>query len=405
LSDEFASSAEAVWSPDRNDAIALGPGKLLASPTTLKTASDALRTFLDREQFSALHMPFLIGPSFVPMSQKVTSTLLYQSAPVLADAYLAYTALMTRYQRTPIMRQVEPDIAKAAKGLQHLRDINIKKDTDAVCALSLGQTMYAFHVLAASDAFKAHSVVQNALIRAKSWVPRLIHSPITQMFIITPVLIDTVECLVRREVPIIRLPSTDHVIIDRYAGVCATLLPLLYDLCQCSHNMKSGVLDIRGFHDRLAGIQQTITEWKPPTPPQLFIEHGPHERLLIITQANVYRLAALLAIHRLRYPLGVQDEIARELANGIFSHILSFAQSAAKEVTAFPMIFPLTMAMIEDEGKDEDLGNKLPLFASQSMGAIRLVGSIKQIRASREAGYDGIWFNLVGTHLRMAMPP
>jgi hypothetical protein len=169
--------------------------------------------------------------------------------------------------------------------------------------------------------------------------------------------------------------------------------------------LASGVQSLSSYDGRLADIEKTIIEWKPPSPPHLFIEHEPHERLAIITQANVYRLAALLIIHRLRYPLGVEDESAREFANGILSYMSFFARSAMKETTALPVIFPLTIATIEIEESCEALWDRVFLFAVQGMCATRLRGFIKQVRASRESGYEGIWFDLVHKHLQAAVPP
>ncbi|KAJ5679051.1 hypothetical protein N7462_007295 [Penicillium macrosclerotiorum] len=403
-------SLEELPSPDSNDMVIMAPERLLASPTTLKTASDALRTVMDPEKFAVIHMPFMLGSSFIPESQKTVFTILRLSAPTLTEGYLAFLGLMTRYQRSLVMRQDEPDMCKAAKGLQKLRSVKISQDYDAACTLFLGQTMYVFNVLTAPDSSTAHSIVRSALMSTKQWLPRLIHFPIMDTIIMTPMLIDTVECLVRREVPIIRLPHTDRMIVDRYAGICASLLPLLYDLCECSHTMKRGVLDVgvespSGIYDRLADIEQTIIDWKPPDNPQLILKHGQYELLAMTTQASVYRLAGLLIIHRLRYPLGVEDDAARELANAIFSHMSFFEKSAAKETSALPVVFPLTLAMIEIEGPGEELWEKLSLFAVQSMSATRLQGFIKQIRASRDSGYEGVWFDLVETQLHVAVPP
>lgn len=400
---------EEVRTTQRQNTLVWAPERLLASPTTLKTTSDAFRTVMDPEQFSVIHMPFMLGPSFVPESQKTVYTILCLSAPTLTEGYLAFLGMMTRYQRSLVMRQEEPDMVKAAKGLQRLRDVKITQDYDAACALFLGQTMYVFNVLTAPDSSTAHSIVRSALMSTKAWLPRMVHFPIMDTIIMTPMLVDTVECLVRREVPIIRMPSTERIIVDRYAGVCASLLPLLYDLCVCSHTMRTGVLAVgespSGMYEQLADIERVILDWKPPNTPEILLMHGQYEVLAMMTQANAYRLAALLIIHRLRYPLGVEDETARDLANSIFSIISHFADSAAQETTALPVVFPLTMAMIEIEGPGEKLWERLSLFAVQSMSATRLRGFIKQVRACRETGYEGLWFDLVETQLHVAMPP
>jgi hypothetical protein len=401
---------EEVQTAQRRETLVLAPPeRLLASPVTLKTTSDAFRTVMDPEQFSVIHMPFMLGPSFVPESQKTVYTILCLSAPTLTEGYLAFLGMMTRYQRSLVMRQQEPDMVKAAKGLQRLRDVKITQDYDAACALFLGQTMYVFNVLTAPDSSTAHSIVRSALMSTKAWLPRLVHFPIMDTIIMTPMLVDTVECLVRREIPIIRMPTTERIIVDRYAGVCATLLPLLYDLCVCSHTMRTGVLNIgespSGMYEQLADIERVILDWKPPNTPEILLKHGQYEVLAMMTQANAYRLAALLIIHRLRYPLGVEDETAQDLANSIFSIMSHFAESAAQETTALPVVFPLTMAMIEIEGPGEKLWERLSLYAVQSRSATRLQGFIKQVRECRETGYEGLWFDLVDTQLHVAMPP
>ncbi|GLI72170.1 hypothetical protein PoHVEF18_000340 [Penicillium ochrochloron] len=403
-------SVEEVQTAQRRKTLVLAPPeRLLASPVTLKTTSDAFRTVMDPEQFSVIHMPFMLGPSFVPESQKTVYTILCLSAPTLTEGYLAFLGMMTRYQRSLVMRQQEPDMVKAAKGLQRLRDVKITQDYDAACALFLGQTMYVFNVLTAPDSSTAHSIVRSALMSTKVWLPRLVHFPIMDTIIMTPMLVDTVECLVRREIPIIRMPTTERIIVDRYAGVCATLLPLLYDLCVCSHTMRTGVLNIgespSGMYEQLADIERVILDWKPPNTPEILLKHGQYEVLAMMTQANAYRLAALLIIHRLRYPLGVEDETAQDLANSIFSIMSHFAESAAQETTALPVVFPLTMAMIEIEGPGEKLWERLSLYAVQSRSATRLQGFIKQVRECRETGYEGLWFDLVDTQLHVAMPP
>jgi hypothetical protein len=244
----------------------------------------------------------------------------------------------------------------------------------------------------------------------KKWIPRLIEAPIMDTITMTPIIIDTVECLMHREIPIIRLNPQSRIIVDRYVGVCATLLPHLYDICECSHALKINVFDAgsesrSAIWDRLDGIEETIRRWKPRTPPQLFEKYGQHAVLAMVTQANVYRLAALLVIHRLRCPLGVEDEEGQKLASNIFAELAFFAKSAAKEASALPVVFPLTVAMFEIEGPGEDLLYRLAAFTIQTVSASRLQDFVKFVRASKESGFEGIWFDLVDSHLHVASPP
>jgi hypothetical protein len=399
-----------VDSPDSDDGMLLPPEKLLAYPTELQTTHDAIRTVLDVDQFTAIHMPFMWGSSFVPEAQKTVYAILCLSGPTLTDGYLAFIGLMTSYQRSLVMRRNAPDMMKAAKGLQKLRSVKITQSYDAACALFLGQTMYLFNVLTAHDSSTAHSIVRSSLMSTKSWLPELVHYPVMDTIVMTPLLVDTVECLARREVPILKLPATERIIIDRYAGLCTTLLPLLYDLCVCSNDMKRDVTDLGSdshseHFQRLAEIEQTIWHWKPRTSPQMFTEFAQHEILAMVTQANVYRLAALLIIHRLRYPLGVEDATAQDLANSIFFELSFFTKSDTQKTTALPVVFPLTLSMFEVEGPGEELLERLSSFTVQSTSALRLQEFVKRVRASRESGFEGLWFELAETQLHAAMPP
>jgi hypothetical protein len=125
----------------------------------------------------------------------------------------------------------------------------------------------------------------------------------------------------------------------------------------------------------------------------------------MVTQANTYRLAALLVVHRLRYPLGVEDEAAHFLANSIFSELSYFVKNDAMKSTALPIVFPITLAMFEVEGPGEELLDKLAAFTVQNMSAVRLRGFVNQVRTARQSGYGGIWFELVDSQLHVAMPP
>ncbi|CAI7656365.1 unnamed protein product [Penicillium glandicola] len=404
--------ANEAWTPESTDVMIISPEKLLAAPSNFQTTTDALRAVMDVEQFSVIHLPFMLGDSFIPESQKTIYVILKLSAPVLTEGYLAFLGMMTNYQKSLVIRRVQPDMFKAAMGLQHLRSVKITHDHDAACALFLGQTMYVFNVLTATYSNTAHAIVRSALMSAKSLLPRLVQIPIMDTITMSPILIDTVECLVHREIPIMRLYPQRRVIVDRYVGLCATLLPHLYDICECSNALKRDAPAIASesylaIHDRLDELEETIRRWRPKTPARLFERYGQHAVLAIVTQANVYRLAALLIIHRLQYALGVEDEIAWKLANGIFSELAFFAKSAVnvKESSALPVVFPLTMAMFEINGPGEDLLDRFASFSVQSASALRLQEFVKLARASRESGFEGIWFDLVDTHLRVAVPP
>jgi hypothetical protein len=168
---------------------------------------------------------------------------------------------------------------------------------------------------------------------------------------------------------------------------------------------ESGSEGLSAIWERLDDIEDDIRRWRAQTPPQLFEKYGQHAVLAMVTQANVYRLAGLLVIHRLRYPLGVEDEEAQKFANNIFAELAFFAKSASKEASALPVVFPLTVAMFEVEGPGEDLLDRLASFTVQSVSATRLQDFVRIVRHSKLSHFKGVWFDLVDTHLHVAAPP
>ena len=56
-----------------------------------------------------------------------------------------------------------------------------------------------------------------------------------------------------------------------------------------------------------------------------------------MAQAKLYRLAALLIIHRLRHPLKVEDDSAKGHAMSTFTERVPFAQPTLYSSTALPL--------------------------------------------------------------------
>lgn len=137
-----------------------------------------------------------------------------------------------------------PDLCRGAKALQCLRNIKPARLQDAIGILLLGQVLFVFEILTDTFTSSAHSIVQTALISAHQWYPLLLQKPTFDTMTICPILLDTVCCLVYREVPVFRFCVQNRVIVDRYVGMSSTLLPLLYDLCEISNAAKSATTEI-----------------------------------------------------------------------------------------------------------------------------------------------------------------
>lgn len=100
-------------------------------------------------------------------------------------------------------------------------------------------------------------------------------------------------------------------------------------------------------NDNYSEIEQRLRQWEPSCPTALFSKYSHIEVSAMIMQARVYRIAGLLLIHRLRYPLGVEDEEGSRLAMIIVAELSCFVQWAPQEVKDMAVCLPLFLAMIE----------------------------------------------------------
>ncbi|KAH6983891.1 hypothetical protein EDB80DRAFT_735693 [Ilyonectria destructans] len=381
---------------------------------TPQTALDAMDIVTNEDKFTMLHSPFAMGRSFMRDFRVAIYSVLYHSAPVITDGYLAFLALVSHCQAS-CLDWATPDLNRGARALQTLQTAEILRSHDALCVLLLGQVLFVFEILTNSSATSAHSIVQSALISAQPWYSVLGRVPDFDTITFCPVLLDMVSCLVYRKVPIIQLCGQDRIVVDRYVGLCSTLLPLLYRLCEQSHAAKSNAAATPDCEstsreerreDGYKGVESSIELWVPEIPPDFLAAHGKAERQMMMLQANAYRLAALLVIHRLRFALGVQDGIGQSYAHRIIQEIESFfAQENTQGAGAFPVTFPLFIAMFEVEGPGEDLLRNLRSFPVQNTCMLKMHDFVRHVRMSKESGFGGLWFDLVESNLTCAIIP
>ncbi|KAH7139657.1 hypothetical protein B0J13DRAFT_527332 [Dactylonectria estremocensis] len=348
--------------------------EVLRRPFTPQTAGEAMNVVTNEDKFTTLHSQFAMGRSFMRDFRLAIYSALHHSAPVITDGYLAFLALVSHCQASCLLWAI-PDLHRGTKALRSLQSTEILRSHDALCVLLLGQALFVFEILTNSSATSAHSIVQSALISAEPWYSVLGRVPKFDTITFCPVLLDMVGCLVYRKMPIIRLCGQDRIVVDRYVGLCSTLLPLLYRLCEQSHAARSNAatpswksMSPERPEEDYSDIQSSIELWAPEIPPDFFTSYDNAERRMMMIQAKAYRLATLLIIHRLRFPLGTQDDLGQFYAYRIIQEISSFfAQKNTQYAGAFPVTFPLFISMLEVEGPGEDLLENLRSFPVQNI--------------------------------------
>ncbi|KAH7176849.1 hypothetical protein EDB81DRAFT_773652 [Dactylonectria macrodidyma] len=360
------------------------------------------------EGFLDAHRHFMLGRSFAEDFQAAVRLLFTHSPQILANAYAAALELIP-YRKMPIGTVDGLDLTAGVQCLQYLTSISLSPITaeDAASTLMIGQIMLVYDNLIQNKS--THTITRGSLLRVKEWYPALIERPDLDPITLAPVLVDTVECLFRREVPVVRLPVTDRCIVDRMLGVCSSLLPLLYDLCECSWRCKMHIVTPIVFKygdDPYLEIERRIYGWSPQLPPDFYSKYTPRETAGMLAQASLYRTAALLIIHRLRFPLGMEDDTAFVYAENIFSELRLLATWPPEEL-GVGLDFPLTVAMMEMPGPGEELFNVFqPMrFRQANGGSVEIMSFIKSITTMRDMGYSGSWFDFVGDGLRGMILP
>ena len=115
----------------------------------------------------------------------------------------------------------------------------------------------------------------------------------------------------------------------------------------------------------------------------------------MLVQAHLYRLTALLIIHRLRFPLGTEDIIGQRYAKEIFRELYSLREWPTNGATGLGLDFPLFVAMVELP--------KVGFEAFQAFDALRyrkqhprnIMEFIELIQKKQRLAFRRSWLDLV----------
>ncbi|ETS85173.1 hypothetical protein PFICI_03198 [Pestalotiopsis fici W106-1] len=384
------------------------------SPPNFRVLQAPLRTTVQvncmlesTEVFFAVHRPFMLGRSFLPEFHSVVRRLFARSPQVLADAYTVAMSLLSSRHAT-FRGLDEHDLAIGIHCLERLMGSPscISRAEDAAVILLLGQAMHVYNELIPTP--DSQIITRGTLLSVQRWFPSLLERPDLDVVTLTPVLTDTVECLIRREIPVIRVPTATRCIVDRFAGLSSSLLPLLYELCERSYEAKlngtePSLVDAERIpypdKDPYHDIECKISRWQPQLPPHFFTKYSSFEVSVILAQAQCYRLAALLVIHRLRFPLGVEDAAAQVYAGEIL-HELSLLKSwPADAATGLALDFPLLVATLEQPEPGIEIYKAFEPFRFRRQHSLELLDFIHFVTTQRQSGFKGLWFDLARNQL------
>ncbi|OLN97827.1 hypothetical protein CCHL11_02618 [Colletotrichum chlorophyti] len=372
------SSTESASSP---------PAKILESlnpyGSTLSRLDTVERNTLSRLLHKANFMQYFIGPTFVDSMQLDMTVHLFSLFDQGKDAYIAmYSAFASVMGLETGEYDPEANLHRGALAVESLRSCPLptlkREELLPWAGLGLGIVYFSNMALGTSAAPVRRYVLSH--IRHLLGTS-LISSARTHYILVYLTSVDINECLMQRELPICGIAPPEEGHVDAYVGVCMPLLQHLYDLCRISYSLFHEI-DVEEQNQALDELEQEIDAWQPHIPPDFTSRFTTGEVIHMLAQSRIYKTAALLYIHRLRYKFGEKDDMASAMAKSIISDLkmtLTVSQETQRCVS-----FPYTLAAIE--AKD-------PVEKESALDAMKsLTDSINtRYRNSMEAFLKAMW--------------
>ncbi|KAI0145126.1 hypothetical protein GGR57DRAFT_507290 [Xylariaceae sp. FL1272] len=376
--------------------------RLVFPQSTLPSPFDTDPDILDK--FAARYTCFMIGPTFAPQFRS-TLQLAYACSPGLLQDILTifWTGIQEDTYKTSPTHQ--SNVEKGTAALRILRVARAARLQDAFAIMALTQSLAAFELL--THVTGSPLILQFSLSVVKPWYPELaMHAPFDPV-IIGLILWDTVNCLIKRQLPIIKFRPRTCQPIDHVAGLCMTLMPLLYDLCVagCVSDRESQCNNSETDLDAVSQIQQSILAWTPQLPPDAITSYSAQELIAMKTQASMYKMGALLAAHRLLFPVGSQDKIAASYASSILLELSTYLSLFGSHATLPFVAFPIFMGALEVPDVPSNIWRKVNLLAMAPECAAGLSATINRVWGARHAGCTGCLFDLIASDPDIVIVP
>ena len=379
--------------------------------------------------------PFVLGPSFLQSAQNTFRYGVYAAPDVLLSVHLAVLArsriMFHRGRGRPNSDVEGSDYAYCARAVRTLRQRGTAADMhthDWLLTLMLGLYIITFDLL--DSGVHAHSITRFTLgllmqhlartgrragsAAATAALQRLEYGMVPLVFF------DMWNSIVRREVPVCRFAPQTPAVVDRYLGLCGSLLPHLYDICCLSRDLSEtpGGAAAAGFHERYQELRNVVLLWEPSIPETAVDSYTPQEIRLINAQVKIYRYTALLVLHRIRYAFGERDETAGGLAltvltdiESLFSHRLASSPIIGPRLTEpetrpprggwfeyrlVPAFLVASVELVDPEQRDNVMRRLSPVVCKQMYPNVGFLirEFLPYIWDARDGGYSGHWFDL-----------
>jgi len=353
-----------------------------------------LRQTFDTGCFYAINDIFMLAPVFAPSFHAALRYSLDCPSIMLRDtSHAVFTAVV--WARHAAVPWDQVDIPKCVVSLQKLRTAQVGSTWEALAITTLGQALAAFDAITAC--LGCALILRHTLTLIKPWYSSLSTNPHFDPITIAPIFWDHAHSLIRREVPVVKyfIREGQAFVVDRVAGLCTTLLPILYDLCVVSCQLKS----CPGSDEKITSLKlviERLSSWFPALRPEDKVIFSDLELAAMRAQARMYRTAALLLGHRVINPIRTEDDIARSYADNILLELSTFAALAGPDRKLQHVVFPVFMAMLERPNVSRDIWRNISLLNITTVSMTKLSSFVEFFWEKRQCGFQGSIFELVG---------
>ena len=338
-------------------------GSWLQASFNLSTEEKELLVFLLSDSLTLQYST--VSPRFRNAEQESLASLLPDFWPILKDAYLAYAGIL-KALHPGCATDVNADcnLRHVASAMVALRSLPVSNIEDAELCITLGfalaWSVYAAIGVGVSDICHYCLTITRPFIETTAIIPE------KEPRISFLVLLETMECVVYRRRPTLKIQLRATTTVDRYLGLCLSLLPLFYDICVISHCL-AGNTDVQliSLQQQLKEVQTQVEKWQPANPEGFLHEFSTAGVVQLLAQARVYRLAALLLIHRLQYAFGQRDSQA-----DVWSREVMVELELARRISNQPVRFvtlPFIVAAVEvrDPAERDDVARNVDVYVDQ----------------------------------------
>lgn len=294
---------------------------------------------------------YVVCSSFQAEQQHSLAAQLLAALPLLKDAYLAYAITLKQLQSGTLTdTDANISIGYISKAMRTLRSLPALSSEDIVLCHTLGSIL-AFSIYS-TIGVGVPDICRYCLGTTSSFVRITISSAEKDPWQNLLVLLETMDCLVYRQKPTLRIQIPASGVVDRHLGLSSPLLPYYYDLCVISNSLlnTTDVSILARLQKQIDDIQSIVEPWQPSILDQLVERFDSAEIVHLLAQAKVYRLGALLVGHRLRYPFGQEDSQAEIWSKEAIME-LEMAHRVTKRSIRF-VTLPFIIAAVEVRDKD-----------------------------------------------------